>query len=643
MTLLRTLLALIAWIGLPGLAVGAFACRRGVAGDTAERFLAVALVAGLSVWLLGSELLVQADALREVPVVVIGVVLAVISLVVLVGPGRAGIKLVLRANERVTFLLAPAVALLAGLPLLGHLATNRDSFAQPTPWYYWQQVRDTVAAHGVPAWSFEWARRVPFLDDYGAFTAGTGVLVVAASGRASGLAAAQSVEALTIIASGIAVFLLARTWGATRPAAAGAVLLFFALDIYVSKLSSFRPEASGYVLAFLAAFFARRWLEQRRPGDLVAAGFALLTLGQEHGIVWLLALCLVGATVLAGTSLASGLRDALVRVGLLLVVVVGTWLVGGVVFGGNLGGVSKLGGLPKIVNGTDPTWVFQSRSAGSFLPGGPPSTATIARVSFERGFLGLSWHWHAAAAALILIGLVFGALAGSSERRTVATRCLAFVLAGYAGVLAVSVWFTQTWSTYVPRRTGFGRLLPLALVFLPIAAAVVVSLPQRAKVRLALSGLLVIVAAGAIVQGLGQVETYANQRPPEDRLAVLRTLGLPPRSLVLANSYTEGFLRVVMGARGVVEGRAPYTESRLLDQANRSLDETRRFFAEPDTRGRPVPGDPAYVLAVTDDDWNLGTPFVMPTDLDALQQRNDLRLERSGPGFRLYRVVTPAR
>ncbi len=297
---------------------------------------------------------------------------------------------------------------------------------------------------------------------------------------------------------------------------------------------------------------------------------------------------------------------------------------------------------PEIVDGTDPTWVFQSRSAGSFLPGGPPSTATIARVAFERGFLGLDWHWHALAAALVLIGLVTGALVGTSERRTIATRCLAFVLAGYAGVLAVSVYFTQAWETYVPRRTGFGRLLPLALVLLPVAAAVVVSLPTRAKIRAVTSALLVVVAAGAIVQGLDQVETYANQRPTAERLAVLRDLGLPPGSLVLANSYTEGFLRVVLGARGVVEGRAPYTEKHLLNEANRSLDETRRFFAEPDTPGRPIPGDPAYVLAVTDDDWNLGTPFVMATDLDGLQQRRDLRLVRSEPGFRLYRVVTPA-
>src|SRR6476646_2769066 len=105
-TLLRTLLALIAWIGLPGLAVGALACRRGHEGDTSERFLGVALVAGLSVWLLGSELLVQADALSEGPVVLIGVALAVASLIVLVGPGRAGIKVVLGANEGVTLIVA---------------------------------------------------------------------------------------------------------------------------------------------------------------------------------------------------------------------------------------------------------------------------------------------------------------------------------------------------------------------------------------------------------------------------------------------------------------------------------------------------------------------------------------------------------
>jgi hypothetical protein len=217
-TLLRTLLALIAWIGLPGLAVGALACRRGHEGDTSERFLGVALVAGLSVWLLGSELLVQADALREGPVVLIGVALAVVSLILLAGPGRAGIKVVLGANERVTLIVAPLIALLGGLPLLGQLVSNRDSFAQPTPWYYWQQVRDTVSAHGVPAWSYEWARRITFLDDYGAFTAGTGVLVVAARAvrrdsrrrRASGAHHRRGHRA----------FLLARCGQAARTAAA---------------------------------------------------------------------------------------------------------------------------------------------------------------------------------------------------------------------------------------------------------------------------------------------------------------------------------------------------------------------------------------------------------------------------------------
>jgi hypothetical protein len=134
------------------------------------------------------------------------------------------------------------------------------------------------------------------------------------------------------------------------------------------------------------------------------------------------------------------------------------------------------------------------------------------------------------------------------------------------------------------------------------------------------------------------VEVFAEQRPEADRLAILRTLDRPAGSMVLANSYTEGFLRVVLGLRGVLEGRAPYTESRLLNHANASLGEARRFFAAPGTPGRRIPGRPDYVLAVTDSDWNLGTPYVLPTDLAALHERPDLVLERAGPGFRLYRV-----
>jgi hypothetical protein len=642
-TLARTLLAALLWIGLPGAALGALACRRARPDDTADRFLGVALVGGLSVWLLGAEILAKVGELGEGVTWVVGGSLAAVAVVVLVGPGRAGLGAAFAPGERGTLLLAPAAALAGALPLLGHLVANRQTLAQPTPWYYWQQVRETVATRGVPEWSFEWARRVPFLDDYGAFTAGTALLATA-GGNDQGIAAALAVQALTLAAAGLALFLLARVWGATRFAAAVAVIAFFALDVYVAKLSSFRPEASAYALAFLGACFARRWLDGRRPGDLVVTGLALLTLGQVHGIVWLFAICLVGATVLAGTRLAGGVRRALVTVGLLVGVVVGAWLLGGLVLGGHLSGFTKLGGLPEVQGGRDPTWVFQAQTAVPALTGAPPTIARIVQGSLKRGFLGLTWHWHAVAGALLLGALVVAAVTGDPKRRETATRCIVFVLAAYAAVLAVGAWFTVAWETYVPRRTGYGRLLQIVVVLLPITAAVAASLPSRPRTRVVATVAFAALAGAAFVHGLDRVDAYAAQRPADGRLGALRDLDLPRDSLILANSYTEGYLRSVVGAPGMIEGRAPYTQARLLDRANRLLGDARRFFASPSAT-RAIPGTgghgerPTHVLVATDPSWVLGTLYVLPTDVDALDERRDLRLEQVGDGFRLYRVV----
>jgi hypothetical protein len=632
-TLVRTLLAALLWIGLPGAALGALACRRARPDDTADRFLGAGLVGGLSVWLLGAEILAKVGELGEGVIWVVGGGLAAVAVVVLVGPGRAGLGAAFAPGERVTMLLAPGAALVGALPLLGHLVANRQTFAQPTPWYYWQQVRETVTERGVPDWSFEWARRVPFLDDYGAFTSGTALLATAGSND-QGIAAAVAVQALTLAAAGLALFLLARVWGATRFAAAVAVIAFFALDVYVAKLSSFRPEASAYALAFLAACFARRWLDGRRPGDLVVTGLALLTLGQVHGIVWLFGICLVGATILAGTRAAAGVRPALVAVALLVGVVLGAWLLGGLVLGGNLSGFTKLGGLPEVQGGRDPTWVFQAQTAVPVLTGAPPTIARIVQGSLKRGFLGLRWQWHAVAGALVMAALVVAALTGDPKRREVAARCIVFVLAAYAAVLAVGAWFTLAWETYVPRRTGYGRLLQIVVVLLPITAAVAASLPSRPRTR------VVATVAFAVLAG-------AAQRPADGRLGALRDLDLGRDSLILANSYTEGYLRSVVGAPGLIEGRAPYTQARLLDRANRLLADARRFFASPRAT-RAIPGTgrdgerPTHVLVATDPSWVLGTLYVLPTDVDALDERRDLRLEQVGDGFRLYRVVDDA-
>src|SRR4029077_9724516 len=101
-----------------------------------------------------------------------------------------------------------------------------DSVIGTTPWYYLQLARDVVAAHGVPGSSPEWATRLPFLDDYPGFTAGTAVLV-SLGGAAKSLAAIQAVRIVAALLTGLAVYLFARVLGAGRSASSVAVLLFF--------------------------------------------------------------------------------------------------------------------------------------------------------------------------------------------------------------------------------------------------------------------------------------------------------------------------------------------------------------------------------------------------------------------------------
>jgi hypothetical protein len=372
-TLLRIALALVGLLVLPGLAAAALSCRRHDTTSTPERFVGVALAAGLSTWLVTSEILTKVGALTAGPVVLATVAIAVASVVVIAGPGRPGFAILRSSAGLIALVVPPVVTAVAGAPLLRGVADRPQSLRQPTPWYYWRLVQETVAAHGVPASSAEWGTRVAFLDDYGAFTAGTGVLSVAGGSRTS-LVAADVVQCLALLAAGVAVYVLTRAWGASRPASAVAIGGFLALDFYVSKLSSFRPEASSYALALLAAVFARWWMLRRRRSDLVMLGVLLFTLGQSHAIVWTLALAMVGATCVAGLDLgergsrvATAARTVVPVVAIALVM----WLAGGLLFGGELGGAGKLGDVPT--GAADPTWRFQALTTAGVLTGAPPA------------------------------------------------------------------------------------------------------------------------------------------------------------------------------------------------------------------------------------------------------------------------------
>ncbi len=655
---------LLGWGVLPGLAIAAIATRPGAgAPSTADRlpverarrskpfgpldvttspdrFLTLALAAGLSTWALGGAALVRLGALTEGPVVVGAAVLAALSGFVIVGPGRESWRRLAPAEAIGSGSWALAATIVGATPILGIAWARKDSFISPTPWYYWNLVTQVVAEHGIPAYSLEWGRRVPFLDDYPGFTGGTGLLTTATG--VGGYAAAHAVEGIAVVALGLSTFLLARALGATRPAAAAGTILAFALDVFASKLIAFRPEALGYAFALLVPAVACWWFRERGIGTLCVMALVFVAGSQVHAIDWLLGCALLSGVVAAGV-LGRGWRKRVVPALGLCAAAGGAWLVAGVAAGNALSGGSKLATVPVVRDGIDPTLRFQNLvTAGASVT--RADSVSLVRESLERGLLGLDWPWLAACSIVLLVALVATALLSrSTTTADRATRFLVVVAVAVVVVVVVSVGFTVRWDTYVPRRTGWSRLAQLSLVVVAIAAAIAVSAgstSSRRWLRLGPPTLGLIVALGALGHGLSvRSGPLSAGQPSSETVAALSTLELPGRALVLTNSYSEGEVTTTAGGTGVLFGRAPYTEARLLDRANALLASSQRFFAEPNGPASSLPcRGITHVLVAVDREWRLGTPLVFPTDLAGLDARTDLRRVASGPGFVLFAV-----
>jgi hypothetical protein len=143
------------------------------------------------------------------------------------------------------------------------------------------------------------------------------------------------------------------------------------------------------------------------------------------------------------------------------------------------------------------------------------------------------------------------------------------------------------------------------------------------------------------IHGQTALDGRADQRPLAVTLGALRDLGLQPDDVVLTNVYSEGIVPVTTGAKGVLDGRAPYADAQLLGRSNALLARARTFMQSP-TSGAPLPCKGIdYVLVATDGRWSLGSPFVFATDFDGLRTRPDLEFVSEAPGFQLYRVKDP--
>lgn len=634
-------LALAGGLLLPALATGLLA-ERTATEPSLLRGATVGLAGGLSVWTLAAIVLVRAGGLSEGGVWSVVAGLAVVSLGIAIWLGPRAWRRGDRGGVGRGLLIAGGSVALAAGPAVALAVTRRDALLGSTPWYYWQLTRETVAARGVPHWSYEWATRLPFLDDYPGFTAGSALLAVAGR-HPETLAAAQITRILAAGSMVIAGYLLARVLGARRIASAMAAIVIASGTTFATKLASFRPETAGYALMLLLPALAVLWLQRREPVTLVALAASSLALSETHGIDWVFAMAWVVGIAVAALVSAARRRLWTTRwsvVGL-AAALGGTWLLGNLLLGGGLSGAEKLGRLPSVGADGDPTWAFRELTVGLTDPGAPPSMVTLARSSLRQGFAGLGWGWWALAAALVLVGLIVLVVRGGEDRRA-AIRFLISVGVALVVVLGFSWFLAASYSTDVPRRTGFARVLPLVFVFVPIAGALVVSALGRTH-RAVAAVIAVVVALGVGVPAARWTHSLDVQQPSTDALGQLRNLHLPADALVLTNAYSEGYVPVVTGARGALDGRAPYTERGVLERVNGLLRSSVDFFASPspvDGAPPPLPVEGVTHVLVGTGPWSLGAGTQFPTDVEGLERRSDLRLVQAGAGFALFEVVS---
>ncbi len=635
MNTVSVLLVLVGWALLPGVAVAVLTSDRVPDTRSVERAVTAAIVGGTACLTLLARLTDRAGWLTATTAWVGAAILGGISLVVVVSRRTTALRIAAASWRAWAWM---AACLLPALPMLRWLAADRDTLVNPTPWYYSDLVRQTVSAHGAPAWSYEWGRRVPFLDDYPGFTAGAAILRSVT--RNSSLASEHIVTVFVLLTTALAVALFVRAIGASRFGAFIGVAIVMLSTVYISKLLSFRPEAAGYPLTFLIPVLAIDWMETKRRSSLVLGAVGIAALGQIHGIDFTLsAIFIVVALGVVSATRVRNLRRSVTDACKFLGAMAGAWLISAGLWSGDLSGLIKVGGLPRVVDGVDPTFRFNALVTRMGDLGHPPTTGAIVGNSLRFGLLGVGWHWTPVLVGISALVLALCAWRGGPSTRTRYARLLIFPTLAILAVLAVGLMLSLRWETYVPRRTGLDRMLHLWPVLMAVvvggAAGALVEFCDPKRRRIAAT-LVVVGGLGLAVLASSPLAAVAHQHPPAEQTDVLRQLDLGPPALVLMNSYTESYPKVAAGIEPVLNGRAPYTDKKLLKRAIRLLDDSRAFFG---SVRRPLPcRGITHVVAAADTNSRFATPNVFGTDLGQLGRNPDLRLVKSAPGVTVFAV-----
>jgi hypothetical protein len=626
------LLSLLLCMVLPGIAGGVFLTWFSPDPSRPGGLLTRALGCGVVVWLVSSGVLVRTVGLTATSAWITDGLLAVGSGALLSAPrSRNVLRLALPELQYLAALLV--VTAVAWFPVGFLVLRTTWGPIGSTPWYYWSLAAKIARAGHVPSHSTEWGTKVPFLDDYHLFSTGTAYLLTQDSASVRVLQTVTVVSAV-LLACGAA--LVANSFGVGRLASLAAVPIAVATGVGAARLSAYRPEGFAFGLMLLLVAMLVDWLRHGERGSLVAGCLLAAVLSQVHGIA-----LTTGGILLVASAITLYPRDRplpyLRQCALTGLAVLGSVLVLGVALG-VAPGTEHAGRLANTSGLADPTWRFIHliRDLPPSLPPGNPKLAKGAIASVYEG-TGI-WVGLVAAASLVLLAL-------GARRRQPASRILAFALLSMLGLAAVGAVFAFGWSSYVPRRTGAQRLVAEATLLLgPCVAGALACLRLsgrlRGRTQLTSICVVVVLCALGVFGSVRLAGVLDRQRPPPSAVQALVSLDVPPRAVVLTNAYTEGYVKQVTGAHGLIDGRAPYTFPSVLRRANSLIRQAKQFYLSPRRHAGFLDREHVSYVVVSGHSYSLGTGnlYVKPTEMRGLNACPRLKPVLLMPGLRVYHV-----